>query len=159
MKRISSYIFCVLLCLSFTSCNQKKSDTTVTERIQYDVTINNNDEDVSWWVNNMEGPRREFFVKTIMDAAYDGKVRTFDYFNNPLSPEQVRMIGFRTDTLSFQRTTPPYMYYDTVVHSRLDFHDIVKVRFLEEWTIDETSMIVTKACSSLWCYNRSRKQG
>jgi len=36
------------------------------------------------------------------------------------------------------------MYYDTVVHSRLDFHDIVKVRFLEEWTIDETSMIVTK---------------
>ncbi|MDD5507554.1 MAG: hypothetical protein PHD25_04390, partial [Bacteroidales bacterium] len=81
--------------------------TLITERIQYDVDIKSPDPDFDWWVQNIEGSKREVFIRQVMEAAYEGKVRTFSYFNEPLTPRQVREIGFQSDTLTFQRAVPP----------------------------------------------------
>lgn len=134
-------LFCVII-----SCNRSSKDSLVpvTERIQYDVDIKSPDPDFDWWVQNIEGSKREIFIRQVMDAAYNGKVRTYSYFNEPLTPRQVREIGFSADTLTFQRATPPYDLFDTVVEQTLNFNDITRFRFLEEWYMDPGTFEITK---------------
>ena len=59
------------------------------EKIQYDVPVVNNDPQLDWWINNIEGSKREPFLKRIMEAAEKGEVRVYDYFNHPLTPQQL----------------------------------------------------------------------
>jgi hypothetical protein len=122
--------------LAIWSCNREKKDNLIllTDRIQYDVTIKNSDSTADWWVQNMDGRSREAFVKLIMEKAYSGKYKTYDYFNHTaLSADQVKAIGNHTDTLSIQRATPPYDLYDTIMKTELRLGDILRVRFLEAW--------------------------
>ena len=137
----------LFLMFLFYSCNQKNDRThrLITERIQYDVDIKSPDPDFDWWVQNIEGSKREQFVKGIIERAYSGEVDIYDYyFNNKLSAEEVRMIGYKCDTLTFQRSDPPYDLYDTIVEKKLDLRDITRIRFLEEWTLDEKTMEIHK---------------
>ncbi len=144
MKQILFVVICPLVFM--VSCHQPAMDkmTLITERIQYDVDIKSPDPDFDWWVQNIEGSKREVFIRQVMEAAYEGKVRTFSYFNEPLTPRQVREIGFQSDTLTFQRAVPPYDFYDTVVERRINFQDITRFRFLEEWYMDPKSFGITK---------------
>jgi hypothetical protein len=137
---ILSSVFFILSCNN----SSKKNMTFITERIQYDVPIKSPDPDYDWWVQNIEGPKREAFVRMIIESAYSGKYRVYDYFNNPLTAEQVKNIGYRRDTLTFQRTNPPYALYDTIVEKKLELRDITRIRFLEEWYMDENHLIMQK---------------
>ena len=118
--------------------------STITNRIQYDVSIKSPDTDYDWWVQNIEGQARETFVRTIMEKAYGGKVKAWDIFHNPLRPEDVKAIGNRTDTITFQRAEEPYELYDTVISTTFSLNDITKVRFLEEWSMDENTLVMSK---------------
>jgi len=140
------FIFCFGISIAMlSSCNDRSSgDVTLATKIQYDVPVNNNDPQLDWWVNNIEGSRREPFLKRIMEAAENGEVKAFDYFNNPMSPEQVRSAGTDTIYRTFLRDYPPYEEYDTMIVSSITYRDIVKIRFMEEWTWDPETLEIEK---------------
>ena len=136
----------VLLAGVFLSaCEQKSVEKNyITERIQYDVKIKGDDPEADWWIENIVGPDREKFVKLLIEKAQNGEVKAYDYFNHPLTPEQVNQIGVDTLVQTLRRTVEPYDEYDTMIITKLDFGKIAKIRFLEEWAIDESTMEVQK---------------
>jgi hypothetical protein len=144
-KTITLVLFTGTLLLIF-SCGGKnestdnKDKTTLTERIQYDVIIKTPDPQFDWWVQNIEGSKRETFVKTFLQLAYDGKVKAYDYYNKPLTPAEVKQIDNRTDTISIQDLKDPEKMHDTIIKQELDLQKITKVRFLEEWSFDEKKL-------------------
>jgi hypothetical protein len=140
-----SAIVLMLNVIVLSSCSDKSSKTELlTSKIQYDVLVSNNDPQLDWWINNIEGSRREPFLKRIMEAAETGQVRAFDYFNNPLTPAQVESVGTDTIYQSLLRTTPPYEEYDTMIISTISYRDIVKIRFMEEWKWNPSSLEIEK---------------
>ncbi len=134
----------ILLCLVLAglvfSCRDQKSKSLVTERIQYDVSIKSPDPEFDWWVQNIEGSKREQFVKAILNAAYKGDLKAYDIFHLPMSPEEVKAIGNRTDTILTSSPVPPYNDTLMPVKQSLDLQRITRVRFLEEWRMDESSL-------------------
>lgn len=127
------------------ACTVKSSVKEVlTSKIQYDVPVNNNDSQLDWWINNIEGSKREPFLKRMMEAAENGDVKVFDYYNKPMTPAQVKY--FSTDTIyqTLLRTRPPYEEYDTMIIESVTYRDIVKVRFMEEWKWDRRSLEMDK---------------
>jgi hypothetical protein len=117
---------------------------TLASRIQYDVPIVGNDPQLDWWVNNLEGSRRDPFVQRLISAAEKGDIKAYDYFNQPLSPDQVLALGTDTVYMTFMREFPPYEEYDTMVVRKITYRDVTKIRFLEEWTWDPGSLEVRK---------------
>jgi hypothetical protein len=135
----------ILYTITVSSCSDKSSKNEVlTSKIQYDVPIISNDPQLDWWINNIEGSRREPFLQRVMTAAEEGKFRVFDYFNNPLSPGQVLSLGTDTIYQTLMRTRPPYEEYDTMIVSSVTYRDVVKIRFMEEWKWDPESLQIDK---------------
>ncbi len=142
----------IILFLGFTfflaSCSSdtyKKEDLdVVTERIQYDVTIKTPDPDMDWWVQNIEGQRREQLIAMILNKAYEGKVQAYNYFDQPMTPEEVQAIGVRNDTLIMPSMLPPYEDSVVVINERLRVNDIERIRFLEEWHINPATLSIKK---------------
>lgn len=143
MKRIFNSGICILIVSIFlAACNDKKdkrNNKILTERIQYDVLIKTPNIEFDWWVQNIEGSKRESFVRTILDLAYSGKVKAYDYFNKPLTLKDVKAIDTFSDTISLPDPVIPNKMNDTVIKHELDIQKITKVRFLEEWYLDEDS--------------------
>ena len=134
MRQIMLRFFAVALVFAFAGCrNENSKYEIITTRIQYDVPIAAADPQLDWWVNNLEGSRREPFVRRLLDAARKGEVKAYDYFNEPLTLAEVNVIGNDTLIQTMVRTTPPYEPYDTMIIYTSGADDIVKIRFLEEW--------------------------
>lgn len=151
MKKIVQITIVLMgLCIILPSCGGKKDGSddsgrkVLTERIQYDVFIKTPNPDFDWWVQNIEGSKRESFVKTFLNLAYDGKVKAYDYFNKPLTPEEVKKIGNFTDTTYVEDSINPNITNKIAVKHTLDIQEITKVRFLEEWYLDEKGMSFEK---------------
>jgi len=129
----------------FPSCSDMgEKNELLTSKIQYDVPVVNNDPQLDWWINNIEGSRREPFLKRIMEAAEKGEVKVYDYFENPLSPSQVKSMGIDTIYKTLVRPHPPYDEYDTMIIRAISYHDIVKIRYLEEWSWDPAELEIEK---------------
>lgn len=144
MKKIKTF-FPVLIMIFLISCgNFSKDKTVLCERIQYDVIINNPDPGHYWWVNNIEGSKREPFIKNLFNAAFSGEMKAYDYFNNPLTIEQLKMIGADTIYRTLTRSYAPYDEYDTVIITNLEYEDVKRIRFLEEWQYDENNIAINK---------------
>ncbi|MCD4773386.1 MAG: hypothetical protein K8R41_08405 [Bacteroidales bacterium] len=144
MKNIKTLVP-VLIMIFLISCgNFSKDKTVLCERIQYDVIINNPDPGHYWWVNNIEGSKREPFIKNLFNAAFLGEVKAYDYFNNLLSVEQLKMIGADTIYRTLTRPYAPYDEYDTVIITKLEYEDVKRIRFLEEWLYDENEISINK---------------
>lgn len=133
----------VIILLGIFSCKRQQPEVLAT-RIQYDVPVQNNDPQLDWWVNNLEGSKREPFLKRVIEAAKKGEVKTFDYFNNPMTPAQVTASLSDTVYQTFARNYPPYEEYDTMIIITTDYKDIQKIRFLEEWRWDPENMTMQK---------------
>jgi hypothetical protein len=133
----------VLVIVSCSNSNNNEG-TTVTERIQYDVVIKTPDADLDWWVQNIEGMKREWLIKLILDNAGEGKVQAYDYLNTPMTADDVKNIGKRDDTLFMPSMEPPYDDSLVVISERLKISDITKIRFLEEWQINEKTLQISK---------------
>ena len=153
MNKLRTYVIITGVMMSvflISACSGKKDEAenkdkkVLTERIQYDVLIKTPDPDMDWWVQNIEGSKRESFVKTFLDLAYEGKVKAYDYFNNLLTPEQVKNIDNRIDTVSVPDPQNPVINKNMIVKSKLDMQKITKVRFMEEWSFDEKKMSFDK---------------
>ncbi len=130
-----------------TETSEAGQENMITEKIEYPVFIKDpwEEETTDWWKENIETSKRLEFVKTIFDWAYSGKVKAYDFITyEPLSVEQVKAIGNRCDTITITETTPPYREKDTVIQEKLDFAQIHKVKFLEEWTYDKNRTSIAK---------------
>ncbi|NVO19216.1 MAG: hypothetical protein HXX13_05915 [Bacteroidetes bacterium] len=146
MKSYFIPLFAVIMLLSF-ACqrNISKPENIVTKRIQYDVSIKSPDPDFDWWVQNLEGEKRESVVKNIINNATEGKVKAYDFFTNKLlTVKQVHDMLFRADTIQLQRPNPPFEFYDTVISQNANINNISRLRFLEEWSMDEKSLAFSK---------------
>lgn len=136
------WIFFLIALIACTGHSHKKE--ILAEMIQYDVPVINGDPQVDWWVNNIEGSKREPFLKRIMEAAETGDVRVFDYFNHPLTPQQIPAQCIDTIYRTLIREYPPYEEYDTMTINAISYRDITKIRFLEEWTWEPGKVNIEK---------------
>ena len=48
------------------------------------------------------------------------------------------------DTISIMEHEPPYETYDTVVDASIHAEDVSKIRFMEKWSINTTTMQMKK---------------
>ncbi|MBI9033234.1 MAG: hypothetical protein JEZ03_02070 [Bacteroidales bacterium] len=137
---------CVVTSLCLQSCQSSNPNKEfITERIQYDVSIYNNDRQSEWWKNNIEGMNREKLVKSIIDKAFGGDYLLCDAFSyETLSSQDLNQHYNRMDTLLVQSAEPPYGYIEKVVEKQLNFEEITKIRFLEQWTYNEDTFIEKK---------------
>ena len=144
MKNLIMYPLFVLLATLVISCSNSKGEL-LTERIQYDVTIKLPEVDLAWFVQNLEGPKREKLIQSVMDAARSGKFKVYDVMSNKLmTTDEILAVGTRTDILTLQRNYEPYENYDTILKHELRLSDISRMRFLEEWNLNEKDGFVTK---------------
>lgn len=147
MMRIYKYylFISIVFLIALTACsgNSYKQEI-LTERIQYDVPVISGDPQLDWWINNIEGSKRDPFLQRIIQAAEKGEVRVFDYFNNPLTSEQILSIGSDTIYQTLLRNYPPYEEYDTMIVRSISYRDIIKIRFMEEWSWNPESLEMEK---------------
>jgi hypothetical protein len=101
------------------------------------------------WIENIEERKRIEFVQSILEAAYSGKVKAYDYFNNLLSLDEVKNIGVDTIYRTLIRTTLPYDEYDTIIVNRIEIKDINKIRFVEEWKMNTETLSFEKRIISI----------
>jgi hypothetical protein len=137
----------VLLSITFailSGCSDGEKGDVLATKIQYDVPIYSEDPQLDWWVNNLEGSKRDPFTKRLMDAVESGEVRVYDYFSDPLSVEEILAMKFDTVFQTLRRNVAPYDEYDTVIYYELTYRDITKIRFLEEWRWDPESLEMEK---------------
>jgi len=147
MKIYTSLPVSLFLIMLTLSCSRGTGPTEniVTKRIQYDVSIVSPDPDYDWWVQNIEGSDREKLVRNILQAADKGRVKVYDFFTlKPLTSEDVKGILSRKDTVSIESTLPPYDLVDTIISREVRLTDITRIRFLEEWRMDENALIFEK---------------
>ncbi|HPG32856.1 MAG: hypothetical protein H6541_01215 [Lentimicrobiaceae bacterium] len=130
--------------LIITSCGNNKGKL-LTDRIQYDVTIKTPDVDLEWFVQNLEGPKREKLVQAIINTANSGKLKMYDVMTNkPMTPAELKERSTRKELITLQRAYAPYEDYDSIVSTELQLSDITRVRFLEEWYLNEKNGLITK---------------
>jgi hypothetical protein len=135
----------IVFLIALAACNRNLLKKEIlAEKIQYDVPVISGDPQLDWWINNIEGSKREPFLQRIMEAAEKGEVRVFDYFNNPLTSEQILSIGSDTIYQTLLRNYPPYEEYDTMIVRSISYRDIIKIRFMEEWSWNPESLEMEK---------------
>jgi hypothetical protein len=122
----------------------------VTKRIQYDVPIRNTDPDMNWWVQNIEGSSREKLLKNILTQVTAGEVKAYDFLTcKPFTADEIKSMLKRVDTISVERSTPPYDLVDTVLVTEIRLSEITKLRFLEEWSMDDKTLVFTKKVAGI----------
>jgi hypothetical protein len=112
----------------------------ITKKIQYDVNIKSPDPEWDWWIQNLVGPEREKLVNMIMDGALSGRFQAYDYFSDSITQADIKMMLADTFYLTYKRDVPPYEEFDTMVIMKISRNDILRIRFLEEWSIDPLTM-------------------
>jgi len=120
------------------------ADDRITEKIIYDVQIKNTDANSDWWKNNLPGPARDKLVKRLMDGAKSGDVIVCDENGTAMNLGEAANIGIETASMTFQHPEPPYNSFDTIVRSEIDYHDITRIRFMEEWYFDDRHFLIDK---------------
>lgn len=144
LKTISTGFFVILTIFSILGCKQKQKKEILTTKIQYDVPIVALDQQTDWWVNNIEGSRREPFLKRVMEASEKGQIKLYDYYNKPMTPLQLQAQCTDTIYQTLLRDYPPYEEFDTMIIIPVEYRDITKIRFLEEWTWDPSNLQIEK---------------
>lgn len=140
-------ILFLVLTSAFVSCkrNSDLAENRVTQRILYDVAIINKDQDFDWWVQNIEGAKREELISDIFSAIVSGKVKAYDYITHkPMAKDEINSLLKHTDTISFESPQPPYEIIDSIIITELNKKDIEKLRFMEEWYMDKNTLAFNK---------------
>jgi hypothetical protein len=147
MKKAIFPILILAFIVSFTFCTERKAEDTrtlITKKIQYDVPIMNPDASHDWWIRNIEGSDREALIDNIFERVLSGEIQAYDYFNEPLSVNDVKNIMSDTSSAVFVRPYPPYAEYDTTIIVTIERSDVTILRFLEEWKYDEKTLQIDK---------------
>lgn len=119
----------------------------ITEKIQYDVNISSGN-NIEWWKNNIEKSSKEKFFNLLIEKIEKQQVIAYDYFNKKIDKKKFNNIFHRTDTILIEDISNPGSYYDTIIKRDFDVNSIAKLRFIEEWTIDMKTFLITKRVKS-----------
>lgn len=152
MNKFLAIVLIVAFSMFTTSCRNgaDASENIVTKRIQYDVSIRNADPEMDWWIQNIEGSNREKLVKDIIAQVTNGEVKAYDFLTcKPFTADEIKSMMKRTDSISVERSTPPYDLVDTVLVTEIRLSDITKLRFLEEWSMNEKTLAFTKKVAGI----------
>jgi hypothetical protein len=148
-----TFLFLLLAsAMGILSCNNEESSekNVITKRIQYDVPIRNSDPDMDWWVQNIEGSNREKMLKDIIQQVSNGEVKAYDFLScKAFTTDEIKGMMSRVDSISVERSTPPYDLVDTVMVTEIRLSDIAKIRFLEEWTMNEKTLALSKKVAGI----------
>jgi len=111
----------------------------ITERIEYTVTIKQDEPSESaWYRDNIDPSGRRAWLEKVMADVRSGKLKAYDAMadrlEKPLSTSQVSGILAQTDTVYVESPDPPYEIQQVVVVNELDVSDITRVKFREKWT-------------------------
>ncbi|NOY51553.1 MAG: hypothetical protein GXO88_13445 [Chlorobi bacterium] len=153
----------ILLMLGAVSCDFNKAKSgdegVITKMIQYDVLLKSPDPSYDWWIQNLPGPDREKLVKLIFDGVKSGKFKAYDYYKTPMSLGEARSIFADTMNLKLMRTTAPFEEYDTTIVTKITESDVLKLRFLEKWTINPDNLQMSKTIYGIAPVARREVQG
>jgi hypothetical protein len=147
MKLLPKFLFFTLTIFLAFSCNKNKAkyEQIITEKIQYDVTIKNNDSDLEWWIQNIEGPQRDKFINIIFDNINENKLKIFNMNHQEVSLESIVSNLFTFDTIQLQKNGKKKQIIDTVfISNSFNIKNITKIRFDEKWTFNEKTLVVNK---------------
>ncbi len=144
MKSSNLYILLLFAIILFATSCQQDNSIIVTKKIQYDVYIKSPNPDYDWWIQNLPGPERESLVEMIVEGAKSGKFKAYDYFNEPMSKDEVNSTFADTMMLKLMQTEPPYDYFDTTIVNIISMEDIQKLRFMEKWEINPDNLKIEK---------------
>jgi len=142
MRYVLNILFAVVLIMQI-SCKHNKNEV-ITKKIQYDVNIKSPNPEYDWWIQNIVGPDRENLVNLIIKGAKAGKWQAYDYFNTPIDKYEVRGIFSDTMLVSMMKSYPPYELFDTMVIHNILPEDILRLRFMEEWSINTDNLSFDK---------------
>ena len=143
MKGTQNIVLLIAVLLVGMACQQNNKEI-IAEKIQYDINIKSPDPEYDWWIQNLPGPQREYFVDMIIDGAISGKYKAYDYFYSPLTLNEVASIMSDTTYFTLYDEDPPYAERDTMVIYTILKEDIQRIRFLEEWHVDPTNLSTEK---------------
>jgi hypothetical protein len=166
LKQIVSLTIGLLL-LVFISCTPKGDDKSshpvLSKSIEYDVTINNfkfismcgiAESNYNWYRNNLEGSVRSAYLELLFKNALAGKLELYDMNDKLIDTNRLKVLLLASvDSITAQRTEPPYDMYDTVINKTIQPEEITALRFREEWTYDPSTMAITKkvlAIAPVW---------
>jgi len=172
MKIYKNIIYPILIitAMCLISCNNKEKKTetpdtddgvktanydyegdklVVTDKIMYDVPIVNeiiadrSKECPDWFWENLPTPDADIFLKTLLEDAASGKLKTYyyemtgDYESFDVIPQsdlKAYMDDVMTYTFEIVDTTVK-RYNPEKVDIKLDYKNVKKLRFLEEWFV------------------------
>jgi len=152
MKKFVLILMMLVFTISIQSCKNDSDagKNIVTKRIQYDVPIHNTDPDMDWWVQNIEGSNRDKLVKDIINRVTTGEVKAYDFLTcKPFTTDEIKGMMKSVDSISIERATPPYDLVDTVMITEIRLSDITKLRFLEEWSMNDKTLAFSKKVAGI----------
>jgi hypothetical protein len=161
----NSFLISVILILLYgiVSCDTNKTKSgdseQITKMIQYDVLLKSPDPSYDWWIQNIPGPDRENLVKLIFDGVKSGKFKAYDYYKTPMNLAEARSVFADTMNMRLMRTTAPFEEYDTAIITHITESDILKLRFLEKWEMNPSTLQITKTIYGIAPVARREIQG
>jgi hypothetical protein len=120
-------------------------DKIITERITYDAYIVNPfDYKQIENYNSINKEARKKYINLLFDIATNEETQAYGYFFEPISATDIELMINVKDTISIMEIEPPYESYDTVVDVSIKAEDVSKIRFMERWSINTSTMQMKK---------------
>ncbi len=142
--------------------NDEKNDTkkseygygdklVITDKIMYDVPIVNeiigdrSKNSPDWFWENLPTPESDDFIKTLLSDAFSGKLKTYyyDMTGNYESFDEIKDVDLKpymdnVMNYEFELVDTTVKRYKTEkINIHLDYRNVKKLRFLEEWFISD----------------------
>jgi len=149
MKTIRT-IFLLLVVLIFYSCRNnpvenKSKMQLVTKKIIYTVDIKDSNDDKDS-ANNIPFKDREAFLKTVFDNVMSGKITVYtdDALINKTTSDEINATQNKTDTITLLSRKNPEQDSTIYRKNTLDYRNVTKLAFCEEWLIDPVTLKMEK---------------
>ncbi len=133
-KHILSWICILFISLFLISCNNKKPQTELTSRIEYAVNILSPDADLDWWVQNIEGTKRNYLATSVLEFAATGNTVLEDMNYKSLSLDKIPDLLKINDSIHFVRNES---VIDTFIRGEITSKNITRLLFREKWLSSE----------------------
>ncbi len=132
-----------------TTKNKESNQTLITPKIQYDVFIKSDNQKNNWFADNIETSDRENFVNKIIEIASKGKLKIYDFFDKALDKEKFQQLLHKSDTILVENPEEPGIYKPKIIKTDIDSKSITKIRFIEEWKLDNESFQFYKTVKAI----------
>ncbi len=121
----------------------------ITSHIAYDVFIDNSQpiikdsygEKPAFYFSNIEQSLRSEIVNIIVDAGFEKRSPVYDFFMTPMPEKYLEYMKGDRGTVN-----------DTTQSSVLNRTDVVRIKFLEEWSLNTSTLKFTKRLISVSPY-------